>query len=146
MHPSKPFHRALSALTMLLFFGAAAHASAATSAIASAAVPTLNLMPVPASITVHDGKLRLTKDFNLSYSGPASARLQAYGTRFLRRLDGRTGLFFSPAGVAPQAALQIHATAAGRLALDGDESYTLEINAQQVRLDAATDIGAMRGV
>ncbi len=54
----------------------------------------LNLMPVPAQITLTGEKFRLTDSFTLALKGEAGDRLFKGSTRALRRLAGRTGLFF----------------------------------------------------
>ena len=114
---------------------------------------TLNLMPVPASLKINSGTFRLTKEFTLAVNSEADRRLFDAANRFLRRLDGRTGLFF-PQGIIskeiPQSvsnpALQIAAQRKGKVELYEDESYTLSVTANKIILNAITDIGALRGL
>jgi hexosaminidase len=114
---------------------------------------TLNLMPVPASLKRIDGAYRLTKEFTLNIKDGADRRLYDAANTFLRRLDGRTGLFF-PQGVIskeiPQTVekpiLTISPQRTGKIALYEDESYNLTVTQNNITLDAVTDIGAMRGL
>lgn len=115
--------------------------------------PTLNLMPVPASLKMNSGSFRLVKEFTLNINNGADRRLYDAANRFLRRLDGRTGLFF-PQGVIskeiPQQvekpALQINAQRIGKVELYEDESYSLTITPEKINLESITDIGALRGL
>ncbi len=115
--------------------------------------PTLNLMPVPASLKINSGVFRLTKEFTLNINNEADRRLYDAANRFLRRLDGRTGLFF-PQGViskeisqkVEKPLLQITAQRTGKVALYEDESYSLLVTPEKITLEAVTDIGAMRGL
>ena len=109
----------------------------------------LNLMPVPASVTETAGKLRLEKTFSVSLREKEGARLEASATRFLRRLDGRVGMFFSnpvPQQNNPRATLIIETERPGRLQLGEDESYSLTVQDHQIKLSAPTDLGAMHGL
>jgi hexosaminidase len=70
--------------------------------------------------------------------------------RFLKRLQGRTGLTLAT-GLATSAAtagLEIQCATAGQVipSLDEDESYQLEVADQKVRLTAPTVVGALRGL
>ena len=112
---------------------------------------TLLLMPYPASLKQQDGKFRLTSDFNIATEGPAHQRLYLGATRFLRRLDGRTGLFFPQehvqAGAKPVTlGLSIKTQRAAEVKLGEDESYSINITDKGIQLEAATDIGALRGL
>jgi hexosaminidase len=53
----------------------------------------LHLMPYPSDVKEGNGRFDLKKDFTVSVEN-GSPRLFRGSTRFLRRLDGRTGLFF----------------------------------------------------
>lgn len=54
----------------------------------------LNLMPYPQKVELGAGAFRLSKGFNVTVIGNAAPRLYEAATRALRRLSGRTGLFF----------------------------------------------------
>lgn len=112
---------------------------------------TDGLMPIPASTSWNGQRFRLDKDFGISVTGNPDPRIHAEASRFFRRLGERTGLFFktwvvSPKDVRPDAPLRINVSAPGKTELSMDESYTLEVTDRQVRLDAKTDIGAIRGL
>jgi len=113
--------------------------------------PTLNLMPVPKSLELTGGQFRLNDSFTMEITGNAKQRLYRYASRILRRLSGRTGLFFDQDYITPETQPQnpsmiIHADHPDTVRLGMDESYHLEITADAIRLTAHTDIGAMRGL
>jgi len=110
-----------------------------------------NLMPIPSKMTAQQGKCRLKKDFQIALNGVFSGKLPQNATRFLRRLDQRTGIFFeqqilSKKDQNPQALFQIQSDTIGKVQLHENESYTLSISSEKIRLSAKTDIGAMRGL
>jgi len=111
----------------------------------------LNLMPVPKNIKMNDGKFRINNKLKIEVLGECGEKLLKYSTRTLRRLDGRTGLFFeqdfiTSIGSVKNATITINSGRVGKVILKEDESYTLEITSKQVKLKSATDIGAMRGL
>jgi len=110
----------------------------------------INLMPYPAEIIIGNGQFRLTSEFKIGIDN-GSQRLFDAATRFLRRLDGRTGLFFSQNYLGNKdnnknAALFIQISREGSVELNEDESYELKITTNQIALTAETDIGALRGL
>ncbi len=110
-----------------------------------------NLMPMPEKLELMDGKFRLTESFTMGIQGKAEDRLIAYTTRTLRRLSGRTGLFFSQDHITSVKAsavvdLKIICLRPGVVKLKEDESYRLVVSPDHIELEAATDIGAMRGL
>jgi hexosaminidase len=112
--------------------------------------PSLNLMPMPAIMQMHPGILKLDSSFTVGITGYADPRLQRAVQRFQDRVEGRTGVEL-PLGVASDgrgATLSIECAAASSKypKLGEDESYTLEIGAQQAILKANTVVGAMRGL
>lgn len=111
----------------------------------------LNLMPWPQSIVVNDGSFTLTKNFKVNITGNPNPRIFGGVTRFLRRLDGRTGIFFEQGFIAklnevPAAELQINCTKSGKIALYEDESYHLDISQNKITLNATSDLGALHGL
>ena len=112
---------------------------------------TEGLMPIPASASWSGQRFRLNRDFGISVNGNPDPRIHAEASRFFQRLGERTGLFFktwvvSQKDTRPDASLQINVAAPGKPELGMDESYTLEVTERQVRLEAKTDIGAIRGL
>jgi len=105
-----------------------------------------NLMPVPSSVQFLDGRLNVTSTFQVATTGVSDARLQSAVGRFLRRLQGRTGLTLGTS--AATASLEIQCATAGQVipSLDEDESYQLEVTDQKVHVTAPTVVGALRGL
>lgn len=110
------------------------------------------LMPVPQSVRrIEAPAFRITPDFTIAIVGEPDARLYPAATRFLRRLDGRTGQFFKQGflGVSDHdesASLLIRVKQPGSVVLGMQEQYGIRVSADQVVLEAETDIGAIRGL
>ncbi|HXA01067.1 MAG TPA: family 20 glycosylhydrolase, partial [Cytophagaceae bacterium] len=99
------------------------------------------------------GKFRITGDFTLNISSGPDERLYKAADRFLRRLDGRTGLFFKQGIISqanPQPAddpkLFIITKKKGKIELNEDESYRVLISPEKITLESENDIGALRGM
>src|SRR6266446_3636228 len=75
-----------------------------------------NLMPVPASLSFHPGRLAINNSFRVATRGFSDARLQAGIARALKRLAGRMGLTLNlnPATNEAEAALLIECQGAGQ--------------------------------
>ncbi len=136
--------RLLLTLILVSSFASASDASTVP------AGPSTNLMPMPAVMQIHPGTLKLDPSFTVGITGYSDSRLQRAVQRFQGRVEGRTGVEL-PLGVASDgraATLRIDCAAAGSKypKLGDDESYTLEIGAQQVTLKANTVMGAIRGL
>jgi hexosaminidase len=113
--------------------------------------PTLNLMPVPAEMTLQEGKFRLTGDLKIAVTGNPDQRLYPAITRALRRLDDRTGLFFAQATITaqdqdPKSSVVIQTNRPGKVELHEDESYQLTVTSSGIGISAETDLGAMHGL
>ncbi|OOV17801.1 beta-N-acetylhexosaminidase [Flavobacterium sp. LM4] len=111
----------------------------------------LNLMPWPQNVVLNDGSFTLSKNFKVNITGNPNPRIFGGVTRFLRRLDGRTGLFFGQDFVTklnevPTAELQINCTKSDKIGLYGDESYHLDIKQNKITIEATTDLGALHGL
>jgi hexosaminidase len=111
----------------------------------------LELMPMPAKIEFQSGKFSLTDSFQIAIAGNPDQRLYSAATRVLRRLAGRTGLFFPqdflrPAAKVEAPGLLIQCERPGLVKFGEDESYTLTITPAQMLLNAQTDLGALRGL
>ncbi|MBN2202140.1 family 20 glycosylhydrolase [bacterium] len=112
---------------------------------------TPDWMPVPAEVRMHTDRFSLDSSFAVSIEGAATDRLSRACVRLMRRVSDRTGLFFqreSATGALPLSApgMTVAAQREGRVSLGEDESYSLEISAQGIRLSAVTDIGCLRGM
>lgn len=111
----------------------------------------LNLMPWPQNIKLDAGTFALSKNFKINITGNPNSRIFIGATNFLRRLDGRTGLFFEQAFLTktneyPQAELQINCTRNGKIEINEDESYRLTVTSNRIAINAATDLGALHGL
>ena len=111
----------------------------------------LNLMPIPKKIVLQTDIFRLESNFTISTSKNAGNRFNGYASRFLARLSGRTGLFFSQfyiteSNVSDTSTMQIDFKREGKLVLGEVESYQLNVSNGKIILTAETDIGAMRGL
>src|SRR5215510_9073631 len=108
------------------------------------------LMPVPASVAFHTGRLKIDSSFTALVKGHSDARLEAAINRISRRLEGRTGFEFSRAAVSdPESAnLLIQCSGPGKPvpSLGEDESYSFDVSDKQAVLKAATVTGVMRGL
>jgi len=112
---------------------------------------TLNLMPVPQSVKTISGRFNFTGKFSIGITGPESGKFIAAINRFYKQLGRRTGIIFSQEFISAAdnqtgAQIFIHYDKAIVPVIGMDESYTLKVNASQITLDAATDIGAERGL
>ena len=72
-------------ILILLFSGFLANAQIKTT--------SLDLMPWPQKIEMKSGTFTLDKNFKVNIKGQPDTRIFEAATHFLRRLDGRTGLF-----------------------------------------------------
>ncbi|OXB02621.1 beta-N-acetylhexosaminidase [Flavobacterium oncorhynchi] len=111
----------------------------------------LNLMPWPQSVVLNDGNFALNKNFKVNITGNPNPRIFGGVTRFLRRLDGRTGIFFQQGFITklnevPNAELQINCTKSGKIGLYEDESYHLDIKQNKITINATSDLGALHGL
>ena len=111
----------------------------------------LNLMPWPQNVVLNDGNFTLDKTFKVNITGNPNSRIFGGVTRFLRRLDGRTGLFFEQGFITklnefPAASLQINCEKSGKIGLYEDESYHLDIKQNQITINATSDLGALHGL
>lgn len=115
------------------------------------AAQTNDLMPVPQKLSWNGERHRLDNRFVIAISGNPDARIYSEAGRFIQRLAERTGIFFKTWNVTPSdrpqnPGLRIRTESKGVVQQGMDESYRLEVRSGQVSLDAATDIGAIRGL
>ena len=109
--------------------------------------PQLNLMPMPSNVQQGTTQLPITQAFSVEVTGSHDASLDGAVQRFTKQLSGITGIPFRPkAGSA--ATLTIHADHAREAVqkLGEDESYELTITDAGAKLNAATPLGALRGM
>ena len=111
----------------------------------------LSLMPWPQNISVGEGSFVLTKNFKVNITGAPNSRIFTGATNFLRRLDGRTGMFFNQGFITglnevPEAQLQINCVRAAEIELYEDESYLLDVTPNKITISATTDVGALHAL
>ncbi len=110
-----------------------------------------NLMPVPAKVINLNGKFRLDTSFSISVFGNPDKRIYGAASRMLHHLSGRTGFFFNQDYVtdtskSDTAQFVIDCKKPGKLGLNEEESYSLNITPHKVELNAETDLGAIHGL
>ncbi|HEV2765496.1 MAG TPA: family 20 glycosylhydrolase [Pyrinomonadaceae bacterium] len=112
--------------------------------------PRHNLMPVPASLRILGGRMKVEPTFNVAVQGHSDARLLAGIRRAVARLERRTGFEFARdlAEIPAAANLVIQCRGAGPETpeLGQDESYVLEVSERQAFVNSATVVGAVRGL
>jgi hexosaminidase len=106
-----------------------------------------SLMPLPASVEYHVGRLRLDSTFTAAAPGFTEDRLRDAVSRALGRIAGAIGqpLARLP-GSSGQLIVQVRGAGQRVQSVDEDESYALEITAAEARLTAPTTVGAIRGL
>jgi len=107
-------------------------------------------MPAPSELILQEGKFRLANTFKIRVIGPGHSRFYAGTTRLLRRLDAKTGLFLAQNQITAadqdaNANCVITVKRAGKVVLNEDETYSLQVTPTNITLTAETDIGALRG-
>ncbi len=108
-------------------------------------------MPLPKLLIAGDGdRMTIDGNFRLSLTGHTDARLQAAMARFLQRLQMKTGIPMQPTSPPDiqAATLEIQCKGPGEpvQSMKADESYAIEVKAQNARLVAASAVGVLRGL
>ncbi len=110
-----------------------------------------NLMPYPKKIVESTGVFRIDTSFVVSISGSAGNRVYKYATRLLRRLSDRTGIFFTQ-GILTSSnnpsggSLELNIKREANIRLKENESYSLIIFPDKIKIFAETDLGAMHSL
>ncbi|MBS1525202.1 MAG: family 20 glycosylhydrolase [Bacteroidetes bacterium] len=118
----------------------------------SGAQEKLNLMPMPKQLILNTAKLRLTNKFTVRVPGrPDDTILYKAINRAYQVLNRKTGLVFgqqyiTPADTLSKAVLTVSAGAKAEFALGVDESYSLKVDENGIRLSAPNTIGALHGL
>tara|TARA_R110001583_G_scaffold86860_1_gene226676 strand:+ start:6962 stop:9037 length:2076 start_codon:yes stop_codon:yes gene_type:complete len=107
----------------------------------------LNLMPWPQEITTGNEQFIIQSNFKIVVNN-SSERIQIATTKFIRRLSGRTGLFFEngfafKANELKKPSLEISFQRKGTLEINEDESYQITVSSSNIFINATTDIGAI---
>ena len=109
----------------------------------------LNLMPWPTAVNQLESRFRIDDSFKLNINGAVGKNSIDYASRFISRLSGRTGIFFTdflPVENPLDSGLQISIAEEKSLEVGVDESYELKISGASINLLAKTQVGAMRGL
>jgi hexosaminidase len=109
----------------------------------------LNVMPLPSSYQIGNGRLLVQLSFSTALTGYREPRLERATQRFLTNLSRQTGM---PLGMnigdSADASLVIHTDHASKEVqeLGEDESYSLTVSPTGAKLEAATPLGTMHGL
>ena len=111
----------------------------------------LNLMPYPEEVSLKPGIFRIDRDFAIKVKGNPGIRVYHAATRFLRRLDEKTGTFFKQGFVTPDSSpvicnVEINVDRPAKVSLGEDESYKLDITGYNISIQAPTDLGAIHSL
>jgi hexosaminidase len=96
----------------------------------------VNLLPMPASVEMRAGQLKLGLSFEVKMEGHSDARLMGGIDRFKKRFP-RGGIRLIVRCEGPGQAVQ---------GIDEDESYSLDVGPEQAVLQAHTVVGVLRGL
>jgi hexosaminidase len=112
--------------------------------IAQGAIP--GLMPLPMKIEEGEGRLVIDSEFTVASTGATNARLGAAMKRLSERIARETGLPLRKGTNRAALVVECKTNSPQTPELGEDESYRLDITAQQASLSAATTTGALRGL
>ncbi len=107
------------------------------------------LMPEPARLAALPGRFVFANQFSISVSAFDNNRLDGAINRAILRLRQRTGLRFDAAinkGIGGQLTVEVRGPGEPVQMVDEDESYTLAVSRDHIRLAAPTVVGAMHGL
>ena len=110
--------------------------------------PDLNLMPVPASVQLGSGNMKIDPGFTVALTGHTDARLSGGSGRFLERLAKQTGLLMTTSPVNGRTAtlvVRVDHDSRPVQELGEDESYVLEVTPAGASIIAPNDLGALHG-
>ncbi len=111
-----------------------------------------SLMPQPKKVEIGTQMLQIDKNFTILIDGQPSNFIFDRADDFLRRLAGRTGVFIQQDRISPSMnkpvnpKMLIKVEEPGILELGVDESYSLNIDANHIKLYSKTSYGALRGL
>ncbi len=111
----------------------------------------LSVMPLPKTVEVGQGELKLGEHFHAGFSGAHDARLDHALERFVVRLNQQCGSvrraqYEAKDGDPLTLTLAVAGPGGAVQGLEEDESYKLVVSAAGANLSAATDVGAMHGL
>ena len=135
-------------LSFLLVFGVL------TLKAQESSVSELQLMPWPQEVSVNSEDFKITKEFTIYVHGEVKedSRIFKASTRFLRYVTDKSGVFVNQGfpnakGMNTESAsLQIRFNEVAKVEMGIDESYSLIVDKTGIKINAATDVGAMHGL
>ena len=110
------------------------------------------LMPVPSSMKVSPGKYRLDAQFRIAVQAdPKDDILYPALTRAYQSLNRRTGLYFRQQQITASdkrsdAPLQINVSKKAEPEVGADESYTLIVSEEGIKISSLNTLGALHGI
>jgi hexosaminidase len=119
--------------------------------IYSQTVHKLNLMPYPEEVAIKAGQFRIDRDFAIQLKGDPGTRVYHAATRFIKRLDEKTGTFFKQGYVTPDSTpivcnVIIEVVKPAEVKLGEDESYKLNVKEHNILINAPTDLGVIHSL
>lgn len=117
-------------------------------------VSDLQLMPWPQEVALNSNDFKITKEFTIYIHGDVKedSRIFKASTRFLRYMTDKSGVFVNEGFAntkdinSTSASLHIEFKEVAKVAMGIDESYSLVVDASGIKINAATDVGAMHGL
>jgi hexosaminidase len=113
---------------------------------------TLDLMPIPKSMSIQEGRFNMTSTFTIAVKAdPTDTICFLAVNRMFQTLNRRTGLFFHQEIITTQdnsdtASLIIRVKLKTKMEIGMDESYRIQVGKNKITLEAVTTIGALRGM
>ncbi len=110
--------------------------------------PPLPLMPLPAQVKPGTGEFLINNGFGIALEGYQEPRLERAKQRFLNILSRETGIPLWREAVLnkPQFFIKTTGPSAPVQQVEEDESYHLQITANEVHLEAANPLGVLHGL
>jgi hexosaminidase len=110
---------------------------------------SMNLMPMPSSVQMGSGALKVDANFTVALAGHTDARLTGAAERFAERLARQTGLLIATKPAKGEKATLVVRTEHDSKAIQDvgeDESYTLEVTSAGATITAGTNLGSLHGL
>ena len=115
-----------------------------------AGAQNIDVMPMPAKVTMGEGQLAIDRSFSVAVTGRTDTHLQRAVDFFLENLKTQTGMlvFDGKAADPTKATLTIRSDSDSKEVqeLGEDESYELKVTHDGATLIASTTLGVMRGL
>ncbi len=105
----------------------------------------INMMPLPAELTLGGQHFLIDADFGSSFKNVSSTKLSRALDRFYTRLGAQTGIIFSKKG-KQKLILDCKNISNEYPSLDDDEAYSLLISEQKIILSANAETGILYGL